>query len=103
MRGCRVATDGPHNIVSRQIENVAREIMSYFLNSSEATDTLEGIARWRLMQQRIDRTVDQTFSALRLLVDRGLIEEVRSGTGPVLFRLNASRRAEAESSFGEKQ
>lgn len=89
--------------MSRQIESVAREIMSYFLNSSGAADTLEGIARWRLMQQRIDRTVDETSSALRLLVSRGLIEEVPSGAGPALFRLNASKRAEAESSFrGER-
>lgn len=86
--------------MSKQIENVAREIMSYFLNSSGAADTLEGIARWRLMQQQIDRTVDETFSALRLLVSRGLIEEVESGAGPSIFRLNASKRAEAESTFG---
>lgn len=81
-------------------ETVAREIMRYFLDRTEAADTLEGIARWRLMQQSIERTVDETASALHLLVERGVIEEVRTGAGPTLFRLNAEKRAAVEASLG---
>lgn len=86
--------------VASTSETVAREIMRYFLDRTEAADTLEGIARWRLMQQSIERTVDETASALRLLIARGHIEEVRTGVGPALFRLNAGKRAEAEASLG---
>ena len=70
--------------------------MSYFLRHPAAADSLDGIARWRLMLQKIDQTVDETAEALRALVQEGLIEEIRSASGAPVFRLNASRRAEAE-------
>lgn len=81
-------------MISR-IEKVAREVMSYF-HSTAAVDTLEGIARWRLAQQRIDHTVDETSAALQLLMTRGFVEEVLTGVGQTLYRLNASRRGEVE-------
>ena len=70
--------------------------MSYFLRHPAAADSLDGIARWRLMLQKIDQTVDETAEALRALVEEGLVEEIRSNSGAPVFRLNASRRAEAE-------
>jgi hypothetical protein len=88
--------------VSRQLEKVAREVMRYLLDNTTATDTLEGIARWRLMQQRIDRTVDETIAAVKLLVRRGFVEEVHTGAGPTLFRLSAARRTEIQSALGRR-
>ena len=77
-------------------QSVAREIMSYFLDHPEATDSLEGIARWRLMLRQIDRTVEETAVALRFLIKEDLIEEVQSQSGPPLYRLNSGKRKEAE-------
>jgi hypothetical protein len=76
--------------------------MCYLLDNTAAADTLEGIARWRLTQQRIDRTVDETTAALELLVTRGFVEEVHTGVGPALFRLSAARRTEIESAVGRR-
>jgi hypothetical protein len=87
--------------VSAQIERVAREVMRYFIDGTAAADTLEGISRWRLMQQRIDHTVDETAAALRLLTARGFVEEVRT-VGPTLFRLNASKRAEITAALNDR-
>lgn len=89
--------------MSRQLEKVAREVMRYLLDNTAAADTLEGIARWRLMQQRIDHTVDETMAAVQLLVTRGFVEEVHTGAGPTLFRLSAARRAEIESAVGGRR
>lgn len=36
---------------------LALEILQYYLRHPEAADTLEGVARWRLLEQRIHHTV----------------------------------------------
>ena len=77
-----------------EIETVALEIVRYFRQSPDTADTLEGIARWRLMQQTIDLTVDETQAALQLLIERGLVEEIRLAGGKTVFRLAADKRAE---------
>jgi hypothetical protein len=86
-------------LVDPRTQSVAREIMSYFLDHPEATDSLEGIARWRLMLRQIDRTVEETAVALRVLIKDELIEEVSSQSGPSLYRLNPGKRTEAELIF----
>jgi hypothetical protein len=76
---------------------ITREILSYFLTHPEAADSLMEIARWRLAQETIRRTVEDTQAALAWLLAEGYVrEEVRAGTES-LFRLNAAYRKEAES------
>ena len=88
--------------MSRKIEKAAREVMCYLLDNTGSADTLEGIARWRLMQQRIDQAVDETTAAVRLLITRGFVEEVRTGVGPALFRLSDERRGDVEKAVGRR-
>jgi hypothetical protein len=77
-------------------EEVAREILSYFLRHPEAADDLAGIARWRLMQESVRHSVEKTREALQWLIDEGFMrEETRLGTGQI-FLLNAERRRAAE-------
>lgn len=78
------------------IESVALEIIRYFLQRPDAADTLEGIARWRLMQQTIDRTIEETLAAVRLLIERGQIEEMRLAGGAIVFRLLRDKATDAE-------
>jgi hypothetical protein len=75
---------------------VAKEILSYFLCHPEAADSLTEIARWRLTQETVRRTVEDTQAALDWLLSEGYVrEEVRAGTES-LFRLNSASRKEAE-------
>jgi hypothetical protein len=75
----------------------AKQILDYFLRNPEAADSLTGIARWRLMEDFVQRSVETTQAALDWLVAEGYVEEVtRRGVGP-LFHLNSQRREEAES------
>jgi hypothetical protein len=63
------------------------EVRSYFRAHPHAADSLEGIARWRLLEERALRQVEATQRALRHLVARGeLVEETQSGMAP-LYRL----------------
>jgi uncharacterized protein Yka (UPF0111/DUF47 family) len=68
--------------------DAARDILSYFTRNPDAVDGLESIARWRLIQERVQRTLEETQEALRWLVERGyLIESDTQATG-ALFQLN---------------
>lgn len=79
---------------------VAKNILSYFLRNPQAADTLEGVVRWRLPEQTIYRTVEETNHALHWLVKQGFLQRVlRLGSG-ALFRLNQEERDRAESFLG---
>ena len=80
---------------------VARQIVSYLLRSPRAVDTLEGIARWRLLDEQIHQSVQMTKAALRLLEEMGLLIVERTESAGMLYRLNESKRKEAEAFLHE--
>jgi hypothetical protein len=74
---------------------VAKEILRYFLRNPDAVDSLTEIARWRLMEETVRRTVEETYDSLTWLIDQGyLSEELRVGTES-LFQLNRAREEDA--------
>jgi hypothetical protein len=76
------------------LEDIAKDILSYFLDNPQAADDLEGVARWRLLRQTIHREVEETSQALDWLVQRGLLTRVRTA-GSAIFQLRAEQRAQA--------
>jgi hypothetical protein len=77
-------------------QEVAGEILSYFLRNPEAADNLVGIARWRLLEEAVHRTVAATEGALRWLIAQGYLEEVHVQGTENIFQLNPEKREEAE-------
>jgi len=74
----------------------AKEILDYFVRNPEAADTLEGVARWRLMEERVHRNVEEVNQVLGWLVAEGfLLREFAKGADPI-FSLNRARAAEAK-------
>jgi hypothetical protein len=71
------------------------EILSYFLRNPAAADSLEGIARWRLLEQTIHRTIAETEMALKWLVEEGYLMEIEQPRSRRLFRLNPDRHKQA--------
>jgi DNA-binding PadR family transcriptional regulator len=63
-----------------------KQILNYFLRNSKAADTLEGIARWRLLEEQVHRSFQQTESALAWLVEQGFLEVETVGSRRI-FRL----------------
>lgn len=83
-----------HNPRARR--KVAEEILAYFLRNARAADDLEGIVRFRLLDQGIERRLSEASEALAWLVSGGLLNRtVRPGTGPI-FSLNEEKRNQAE-------
>jgi hypothetical protein len=76
-------------------QEIVREILSYFVRHPQAADNLEGIARWRLLDQVITRSLEQTQQALSWLVDQGyLCARATARTGPI-FSPNPEKAAAA--------
>jgi hypothetical protein len=76
--------------------DMAVDILEYFIRNPDATDDLEGIARFRLLDQIIYRHVGEVSSALNWLVAAGLLTRTDVAEGHALYSLNRTRRAEAE-------
>jgi hypothetical protein len=72
-----------------------KDILGYFLRNPQAIDSVEGVVRWRVMEEQVHRTVEETQSALAWLVSEGYLEELETtGTGRIV-RLNLERQAVA--------
>lgn len=79
-----------------------KEILDYFVRNPNAADTLEGIARWRLLEEQVHRTVEETARALDFLVSHGLLHEIQTSGPKKVFRLNPKRRKEAARFLAEQ-
>jgi len=75
---------------------LAKEILSYFLRNPHAADSLEGVARWRLMEERVHRQLENTDQALDWLVGRGFLVKVSSEWTESVYQLNDVNRSTAE-------
>lgn len=74
---------------------VVEKILSYFVRNPKAADSLEGVARDRLLEESVHRSLHQTAAALNWLVGRGFLEEVQIPGSRRIFRLDPDKRAEA--------
>jgi hypothetical protein len=76
------------------VPSIVKQILSYFERNPEAVDSLEGIARWRLLEEQIQRSLRESELAVQWLVEKGfLIEESRISSGR-LYRLNPAKKPE---------
>jgi hypothetical protein len=69
---------------------MAEAILSYLTEHPEASDTLEGIAEWWIMRQRVRVEVVTLKRVLCHLTDGGLLEEFGKKDDPQ-YRLKAWR------------
>jgi hypothetical protein len=74
---------------------MAEEVLSYFVRHPLAADNLEGVARWRLLDEVIRRKLADTEAALAWLVERGYLTTSVAPGGVATFSLNHDRVDEA--------
>jgi len=70
---------------------IANDILGYLVAQPDAQDTLEGIAEWWLLEQRITEQAARVSEALAALVEEGLVIE-RRGHERSYYKLNQRRR-----------
>lgn len=76
-------------------EELAREILAYFLRNPQCVDDLKGIANWRLLDQMIHRAVHDTSEAIEWLIAKGYLDSSAPTGTDRIFRLNEDNRDEA--------
>ena len=84
-------------------EQIARDILSYLLLHPAAADSFEGIARWRVLEEIARRSVASTEDAMQWLIAKGFLSEEKIAGGRTIYRLEASKRKEAELLVKEKK
>lgn len=91
-------------LMSQREPAMARMILRYFSRHPRAADTLEGIARWRLLQEQAQRAMDDTQEAIEWLISKGYLkEDPRPYTGSI-YSLNEGQVKEIERFLsGEEQ
>jgi hypothetical protein len=81
-------------------EEIAKQILRYFLRNPQAADNLEGVARWRLLEENVHQTIVETRSALEQLVTEGYLQVVSVPGSELIYVLNTTRHKEAEEFAG---
>jgi hypothetical protein len=76
-------------------EEVAKEILSYFVRHPDAADTFLGIARWRLLHEDVHRSVGLTEEALTWLVEQGYLRRIPMPGIEGIFQINPEKVREA--------
>jgi len=104
--GSRVATgpvrpSQPLRDDSQDKEQVAKEILDYLLQNPETADSLTGIARWRLMEQVVQRSVEATEASLNWLIAEGYVREIRRVGSERIFQLNRDKLEDAKGFLGK--
>lgn len=78
-------------------KDISQEILEHLRKHPDASDTLEGIMEWWLLNQRINYEMKRVKAAIFKLVKQGWIIEVRGRNSVVRYRFNPGKRKEIRS------
>lgn len=82
------------------VRQLSSLILRYLLRHPQARDSVEGIAQWWLLAQRVEDEVENVKEALDLLIREGLVEVEGAGGASSprrIYRLNLRNRKAIES------
>jgi hypothetical protein len=74
--------------VEDDINSIAEEIMTYLNQRPLASDSLDGITHWWLVQQEITKNIDLVEQALEQLALEGKISKKVSANREAIYRLD---------------
>ncbi|HRI13123.1 MAG TPA: hypothetical protein PLX89_08960 [Verrucomicrobiota bacterium] len=80
---------------------IDQQIAAYLVRHPDAQDTIEGIAEWWLLEQRIHVALGEIRSALTELAARGFLSVARGRDGRIRFSLNSSKEQEVAAWLAE--
>jgi hypothetical protein len=72
----------------KTIREKGSEILAYFLRNPRSADTLEGVVRWRLLEEKIFSTVEDTRESIEWLVDQQYLSRISMPGKEPLYRIN---------------
>ena len=83
-----------HQNVDNSGRLLADEVLEYLLEHPQAQDTMEGIAEWWLLEQRIRHAIADVEAALCELVGKDFLVARECSEGRIYYRLNREKEQE---------
>lgn len=71
---------------TEKIDAIAQSIKRYLGSRPQASETVEGVAKWWLIQQRYNDSLEQVQQALEYLEQKGDVSRVLLADGRVVFK-----------------
>jgi hypothetical protein len=90
-----MAQQDNHNLLDPEIKKLAEEIADYLSERDSAADTIDGITRWWLLQQRLIEARRRVVLAMNYLYEKGLVTARTLPDGETLYasiRKNSSEQ-----------
>jgi hypothetical protein len=78
--------------VEDDVKTIAAEIMAYLRERPMASDSLDGIAHWWLVQQAIEKNVVLVEQALERLAEEGKVSKKGKTNSNAIYSLNPAYR-----------
>ena len=75
-------------------KDISQEILEYLRKHPDASDTLEGITEWWLLNQRISYEMERVKAAVLKLVKQGWIEEIKTKNSRIRYHLKPVKHKE---------
>lgn len=75
-----------------ELENVADAISRYISSRPNATETVEGVAKWWLVRQRYEDSVEVVQDALNYLEKKGKVTRLTVPGGKVVYCSASARQ-----------
>ena len=75
------------------VESVAAEIMGYLQERPMASDSLDGIAQWWLVQQAIVKNINLVEQALEQLANEGKVSKKTNTNSDAIYSLNPTNKS----------
>jgi len=82
--------------VEDDVKSIAGEIMSYLYERPMASDSLDGITHWWLVQQAITKNIDLVEQALEQLAQEGKVSKKINNNRESIYSLNPSYKPKKE-------
>ena len=98
----RLVANNCTDIHRQSMTELEEDIMNYLLDHPEAKDTLDGIQRWWVLEQRVKREMAQVEKAVTRLIQREWLLVRRGVDSQVHYRLNPAKTAEIAAELGRK-
>ena len=80
-----------------KISEISQEILRYLREQPDASDTLEGIAEWWLLSQRITYEMKRVRTAVSELLEEGWIIEIKGENSTTRYRLDPKKHGRGKS------
>ena len=86
-----------------EISRTLFDILAYLADHPKAADTIEGIAQWWLLEQRIRQQIPVIEKALGVLVEKGFVLEQSARNGRTRYRINQRKHTQIKSFLERRQ